>query len=193
MLVSSLITWCNGIYEPDTTDYKLSDNDWIAYFNEALADLKPYLRLKAKHTDDLVEDTGTYTMPTDFYKMFIVQIKAETDADLERIDEVTIEDNYSKGYKLWEDITIQPTPTESVTDGLVIHYFKEHSEITATTDDIEISNPYLVGLYALGRVETGDRVLDISNRYFNEYADGVQKLRLNEVLPYNDYSIEDVY
>jgi len=194
MLVSELITWCNRIYEPDATSYKITDSQWIGFFNEALVDLKPYAKLKETYTTNLVNGTSEYSLPADFYKLFLLRVKPKaTDDYYLNYPEVLIEDDYSTGYKLWESITLQPVIEENVTDGLQMYYYKNHAELTASTENIEISNPYLVGLYSLGRVETGDRVLDISNRYFREYADGINKLRLNEVKTYQDYSIRDVY
>lgn len=193
LLVSSLIAWCNRIYEPDATSYKISDAQWISFFNESLNDLKPYLKLKELSTADLVSDRADYGLPGDFYRMYLLRVKPTSTGDYETYEEIMIEDDYSTGYKLWEFITIQPEPTVSITDGLKMYYYKTHADLSVATDNIEISNPYLVGLYALGRVETGDRVLDMSNRYFREYAEGVQKLKVNDVKPYEDYSIRDVY
>lgn len=194
MLVSSLIAWCNRLYEPDTTTYKILDANWISLFNEALIDLKPYVKLKENATADLVIGTDKYALPPDFYKMFMVKVKPKsTDENYSVYDEILIEDNYSIGYKLWEAVTVQPKPKESVLTGIQMYYYKNHAELVTDTDNIEISNPYLIGLYALGRIETGDRIINISNKYFSQYAEGIRGLMLNEVKPYEDFTIKDVY
>jgi len=193
MLVSALIAWCNRLYEPDADTYKITDSQWIGFFNEALIDLKPYAKLKEYSEADLVVDRSNYGLPPDFYKMFLLKVKPTAISNYFVYDEIEINDDDSTGYKVWESIVIQPTPKESVTEGLQMYYYKNHAELTVVTDSIEISNPYLAGLFSLGRIETGDRIIDISNRYFRDYADGTQTMRLNEVKPLEDFTIKDVY
>ncbi len=194
MLVSALISWCNSMYEPDTTDYKLSDSTWIAFFNEALVDLKPYLFLRETATADIINETTSYGLPTDFYKMHQLLIKQKSTDEYYKIYKLLrVNDVYSTGYRLWETtLEIYPEPTEDVTDGLKMYYWKTHPELSETDDEILISDPYAVGIYALYRIEQSDRTSK-STDYYRQYEEKIKRLKLNQPEYIDDYLIEDVY
>ncbi len=170
MLVSSLITWCNSLY--DGGGDSVEDNTWIMHFNDAQFDLLPYLQLEGASLTDLVDEQESYELPSDYYDVYLVQEKSS--GEYLEMKEIPFWDTTRNGYKIFGDsiyLKIGGKAPTSVTDGLRIYYYKKPAELTATTDTIEIADPYLLGLFALARVETGDRALTQSSKYYSEYLD----------------------
>lgn len=165
MTVAELIAWCN--LQVDNT---VDDADWIGYFNEARIDLLDILRLEETSTTDLVADQNEYALPSDYYSMGRVRVKV--DGEYETYERLRIDDSNLDGYKIWADeIILSPDITSAVVAGLKLYYYKKPIELTATTDTIDIADPYLYGLYACAKVELGDKALSVSNRYYSEYLE----------------------
>jgi hypothetical protein len=79
-------------------------------------------------------------------------------------------------YILWNNSIKIQDPEKNVTDGLKFYYYKNASDISATTETIEIDDPYLLGYYALSRIELSDRQTDDYAIHKSEYEDRLYSL-----------------
>ena len=175
MLVSSIIDWCNETYERDATagEEVISDSQWMRYFNDAQADLIEFLQIEQTSVASFVKDQEAYELPSDYYDAYLVE--EYTSGEYLALKEIPFSDNTRDGYRIWgKSIYIRidgEAPTADLTDGLRLHYYMKPADIELTTATIEIADPYLLGLFALARVECGDRALTQSNKYYAEYLD----------------------
>jgi hypothetical protein len=181
MLVSELINWCNNIYEPDeNTDFEISDTKWILFFNECLNNIRPYTFLYSKDLQNLVSGTTAYTVPSDLdvlheiYRCDDTTVDEPVYVEMERVKEETILGFYQ--YVLWNDTIFISDPEKDVTDGLKIYYWKKATDIKETTETIEINDPYILGYYALSRIELSDRQTDDYAIHKSEYEDRLYSL-----------------
>lgn len=179
MLVSELITWCNAIYEPDeTSDFEISDSRWILFMNEAIKEVESKTKVYGTETTDLVSGTSTYDLPSDLDTIVDVYISSNG-SDYHRMTQYDIADSSNiptYGYYIWNDDIVLATVSADVTDGLKIFYFKKLTEITETTQTIEIADPYILGYFALSRVELADRVDNEYVKHYNEFERRLAKL-----------------
>ena len=183
MLVSELITWCNSLYERGVTEGSetISDTLWMMYFNDAQIDISSFLKFQDITVTDLVEDQNTYGLPSDFLKMKSVwDYTSGTYTEIDPVDYDRLSDYTSeKRYSIWEDNIILSWTVEDVTDGLKLYYYKQVAELTATTDTIEIKDPYALGYYALSSAEIGDRATGQSGYYYSMYTMRKDNLKVN--------------
>jgi hypothetical protein len=181
MLVSELISWCNNMYEPDEdTDFETSDNRWILFFNECLSTIRPFTNINTESTTDLVDGTTSYSLPSDLEVLHEIYICDDTTVDnpvyseMYRVKEESVL-AYNQ-YILWNNSIKIQDPEKNVTDGLKFYYYKNASDISATTETIEIDDPYLLGYYALSRIELSDRQTDDYAIHKSEYEDRLYSL-----------------
>ena len=181
MLVSELISWCNSIYEPDeTSDFEITDDRWILFFNECISDIRPYTNIYVTATTDLVEGTEEYALPSDLDVMHELYICTDTSAtpliyaEMTRVKEETTLG--SNEYILWDKTFTIAEPDETIEDGLKLYYWRKATDIEEVTETIELDDPYILGYYALGQVELADRQQDYSVHY-ERYKDKMLKLK----------------
>ena len=184
MLVSALITWCNKNYERDAVagSETISDDDWIMYFNDAQSDISSFLKFPETSITDLVDDTTTYGLPSDFLELQSAWEKTSGSyvqmgsTNRHKMPSQTSE----KRFTLWEDnIILSFTPSETTTDGLQLYYYKRLADITATTGTIGIKDPYALGYYALSITEASDRAIGQSGYYYQMYMQRKDNLKVN--------------
>ena len=168
MLASELITWCNSIYQPDeTSTFKITDARWLLFFNQALTELKPYIYLPVTATADIVSGTTEYATPSDFNYMIRLYKKSGSDyIELNKID--IYQDLNTYDYYIYNDTINLDTQSSDLTEGLKLYYCKTHSALETTTT-IELKDPYILGYFALARVESSDRQSNEYSLYYNEY------------------------
>ena len=186
MLVSELITWCNGKYEPDeTSSFDISDNTWIRYFNQCLTEYKPNFKIRITETADIVSGQTNYPIPLDESGNFGV---ASIDRLFQSDDGSTYyeltycdlrEDIPLKRYAIWDNELVIAEPSANVTAGLKMYYNKTHEVIDATSDSIEIQNPYLIGYFALAEVEEADRQLQDALYYRQKFQEALSNINQN--------------
>lgn len=180
MLASELITWCNRLYEPSTTvNFETTDETWLMFFNEALNDLKPVLNIEKESLIDLVSGTTKYDIPSDCYleqSVFIASDASDISnyQELKRVNARTR--LYGNQYYIRNKQICIVDAEADVTSGLLLNYLSNHDALTVTTDDIIIENPYAVGLFALARVESADRAMDMSGARYLEYLNAKDNL-----------------
>ena len=179
MLVSELITWCNNLYEPDeTSDFEISDNKWILFFNEAISEVRSKARIAVTATTDLVEDTSKYALPSNLDTIIEVYISSDGNSynRLTQFNITNTSDVPTYGYYLWDDEIVLGNVTSDVTDGLLLYYYKTLDEITDTTQTIEIVDPYILGYFALSRIELADRNENEYVLHYNEFQRRLAKI-----------------
>jgi len=179
MLVSELITWCNNLYEPDeTSDFEISDNKWILFFNEAISEVRSKARIAVTATTDLVEDTSKYALPSNLDTIIEVYISSDGSSynRLTQFNITNTSDVPTYGYYLWDDEIVLGNVTSDVTDGLLLYYYKTLDEITDTTQTIEIVDPYILGYFALSRIELADRNENEYVLHYNEFQRRLAKI-----------------
>ena len=182
MLVSELITWCNKIYEPDeTSDFEITDSTWLLFFNECLNNIRPYTNKYVSAYTDLVDGTEQYALPTALDVLNELYICENTDSDdpvykeMRRVKEETIL-GYGE-YYLWNKTVTIADPEKDVSEGLKIYYYSKASDIEETTEDVPIDDPYILGYYALSRVELADRNTDDYAVHKSEYEDRLYTMK----------------
>jgi hypothetical protein len=181
MLVSELINWCNNLYEPDeSSSFETSDTRWILFFNECLSTIRPFTSIHVTAYTDLIDGTERYALPSDLDVLHELYICMDTTLDnpiyteMYRVkEESTL--SYME-YVSWDKVVKIQDPEKDVTDGLKIYYYKKPTDISATTETIEIDDPYLLGYYALSRIELSDRQTDDYAIHKSEYEDRLYSL-----------------
>ena len=182
MLVSELITWCNKIYEPDeSSDFEITDSTWLLFFNECLNNIRPYTNKYVSAYADLVDGTERYALPSDIDVLHELYICEDTSADdpiyteMHRVKEEKVL-SYNE-YYLWDKIINIADPEKNISDGLKIYYYKKASDIEVATEDVPIEDPYILGYYALSRVELADRNTDDYAVHKSEYEDRLYTMK----------------
>ena len=182
MLVSELINWCNNIYEPDEdTNYEISDTKWILFFNECLSNIRPYTAIRVKATTDLVSGTSKYSLPDnvsvvhEIYRCDDTSIDDHVFTELTRVKEESVL-GYDE-YVLWNNIITIQEPEKDSEEGLLIYHWKQADDIEETTEEIPVKDSYILGYYALSRVELADRQMDDYAVHKNEYEDRLYNLQ----------------
>ena len=179
MLVSELITWCNRLYEPDeTSDFEIADSTWILFFNEAISEVRSKTKIATTSTTDLVEDTDSYSLPSDLDVLIELFISSDgsTYNRMTQFDITNSSDIPTYGYYIWNDEVVLSDVTADVTDGLKFLYYKTLDEITDTTQTIEIVDPYILGYFALSRIELADRNENEYVLHYNEFQRRLAKI-----------------
>lgn len=187
MLVSELITWCNGKYEPDeTTSFDISDTTWIRYFNQCIIEYKAYFRIPITETANIVSGQTNYALPkNDDGNYGVASIdrlfQSSNGSDYSELYYVDLrEDIPLNRYTIFDNELIISEPGTSVTNGLKMFYHKDHETIDSTGDTIEIENPYLIGYFALSEVEEADRQTTEAERYRQKFMNSLSNLSQSE-------------
>jgi len=180
MTVSELIAWCNAIYEPDeSSDYEISDSKWMLFFNEAINQIRPHTQVSVTATADKVNGTEEYAIPEDCDVLYdLYEISSSDGTIYSEMVRMPIETILGLcEYTLWDRTLKIAAPTEDITEGLKLYYYKKLSDFTATTDEIELDDPYIIGYYALSRVELSDRQNTEFTIHYSEYETRLKQLK----------------
>jgi hypothetical protein len=170
------------MYEPDEdTDFEISDAKWILFFNECLDKIRPFTMVHVESTTDLIVGTTKYALPSDLDVLHEVYKCEDTSLDnpvfieLERVKEETTLSNNQ--YILWNDTIEISNPDKFSNEGLKLYYYKKADDLVETTDTIEIDDAYILGYYALSRIELADRQLEDYAIHKDEYEDRLYNLQ----------------
>lgn len=171
-------------------------NRWI---NAGNLDIARRLEdLEATELQDSVASQANYDLPSDCLDYKLKRVLYKNDGTnyepLYWIDFVqlnSIEGDQSNTltdtgkplrFYLWEnDIWLQPVPAAAVTDGLKLYYYKRPATLTEDTDTPEHQTQLhsLIVLYACYRGLKRDTLYTDSQRYFDEYLEGVQEAEMS--------------
>jgi hypothetical protein len=171
--VIDLIEWCNYIYEEDTEAGELQPKDWFRLFNSAINDARilEYIKIDWWYTTPLLPDVAEYWLIEEFIKEKYVGIgKTIIQEDLRQLKRVSPTDFKSRGYKMKNhnrEIQIQPRPT---TEGNYLHVYMERKpkKIINELQEIEITDPYIIGHHALYQAELQNKAYDKAQQHWNE-------------------------
>lgn len=187
MLISELITWSNQMYEPDETTFETSDARWIQLFNEGISELRDYALLDAVATTDIVDATSTYALPTDCVEIDSVYLSTDDGTNYVELHQQPVKTSlYLYGYYIFNDEITIYTPTGASTDGLKIYYHKYHTPITLATQSIEYNDNYVLGYYALSRIEMAQRNMQDYQMFYAEFLKRADNLESRRVMPSSD-------
>ena len=192
MLISELITWCNSMYQPDeTTDFNVSNTKWLMFFNEAGNEIRPHTLIATTSTIDIVANTEIYDIPTDLDVLNeVYRLSDEIEdiyVEMKRCKEETLLGLWD--YTLWNKQIKISKPSDNITDGLKLYYWKKLPTFTLVTETIELEDPYVLGYYALSRVELADRQTNEFAIYNAEYLKRLQSLR-SKIPEFDMYELE---
>jgi hypothetical protein len=190
----------------DEGSAQISSIDIIRWINDAQVDIVKDNEnlLQANGTADIVVSTGTYTLPSDIYRLAGLQYQGFKLKSLTRNEF----DEYVNGYAspanlnpygpgtpeyftIWNNIIkLFPIPDTSITGGLIIYYTKRPSAITTTADALSIPAEYHNAIvnYCLSQAYELDENYDAADRQSNKFSNTTMKL--NDA---NTWSTRDVY
>lgn len=183
MLVSELITWANDMHEPGETTPDISDAKWMRLFNEGISKCKDYGLIEQTYYADIVSGTSRYSIPSDCVDLTALYI-SEDGETYEKIERVNVKPSLRENeYFIYDNEINIYEPSSDVTDGLKLYYYRNHTEITATTQTLEYNDDYVLGYYALSRLALQNRSKEDYEIYFNEFLQARQDLDSREIMP----------
>ena len=161
------------------------------FFNEAGNEIRPHTQIYATATTDIVDGTTLYAIPDDLDVLHEVYRKSDEIEDIytemRRCKEETLLGLWD--YTLWNKQIKIAKPDANVTDGLKLYYYKKLPTFTLVTENIELEDPYILGYYALSRVELSDRQTNEFAIYNAEYLKRLQSLR-SKIPEFDMYELE---
>ncbi len=184
MTESSIQDAIHTLYEGDTDTPSSTDEEylarrrlinaaidrWESYENTDWSELFVSLADAADGDTTLVDGTSAYDCPSDFKRIVGFVRTSDGDSSTYYAAKRNVEDqlydnstdtpnfyyvtgNPSDGYK----INLHPTPDSgNAGDTISYEYFKEATEISATTDTPEMNDPYFVVYFVLSRLFRND-------------------------------------
>jgi len=150
---------------------EFSPETWLRWFNEALSDLAPVLRLET-YEEFNINNANSRELPGDIYK--IVKFKLD-DLDL---DEVGIDDKDKKNaYWVGDNQVCFP---ENKTGKLKLWYHRRPAKFTLGSSRPDIQEGYedVILLYAAAKANAPDRWLDSKNDFYREYMTRKSQINL---------------
>ena len=192
MLISELITWCNSMYQPDEeTDFNITNTKWLMFFNEAGNEIRPHTQIYATLEINVVDGTELYAIPDDLDVLHEVYRKSDEIEDIYTEMRRCKEETYLGlwDYTLWNGQLKIAKPSTTITDGLKMYYYKKLPKFTLITEYIELEDPYILGYYALSRVELSDRQTNEFAIYNAEYLKRLTSLR-SKIPEFDPYELE---
>lgn len=189
MLVSSLIEWCNALFQNETSDFDdflVEDDRWMLYFNEGISQCRDYAIIEVEALTDIVSGTSKYALPSDcvdFDRLF----NTEDGVYYNKLNHRSVNNDLGMyDYFIFNNEINIDEPTASVTDGLKLYYYKDHDAITATDQELEYNDDYVLGYYALSRVAMAYGDKDKYEMYYAEFLQRRDDLDSREVMPSTD-------
>lgn len=139
----------------DSTGIQISDDDIIRWINDSVRDVAYNSdQVQAIATADITQGQYAYALPDDLLKAFSVKYDGgelqalsiqEADNFISKHDNADAQAKEARPTHYWiwaRVINVWPTPSEDLTDGLVLYYIKQPVEIVTLDDDLDIPVQY---------------------------------------------------
>lgn len=205
-----------GLYEGDTSTPAATDEDYLArreIFNAAINRWEEYegtlwrelwgtLTDAADGTKTTAASTLAYSAPTNFRfpggyvrlsgdsNTYYRVIPVEKVQALDNVDKkvVYFTGNPQDGYNL--NFLDQPEASKTI----LYEYYKTADTITATTDNLEMADPYFVVYFALARLYKQDNQIGNSTEAFREAESRLQQMKIKNMMqpPFQEHAIDDL-
>ena len=161
------------------------------FFNEAGNEIRPHTQIYVTATTDIITDTELYAIPDDLDVLHEVYRKSDEIeniyTEMKRVKEETLLGLWD--YTLWNGQIKIAKPSTTISDGLKMYYYKKLPKFTLVTEEIELEDAYILGYYALSRVELADRQTNEFAIYNAEYLKRLQSLR-SKIPEFDMYELE---
>jgi hypothetical protein len=190
-------TYLDEVSQADWTDTQIDREINFAYMEMYAAVIETYEDYyRTKQSANVVANQQEYALPTNFYKMRRAEIKyASTDSERRKVTPYNFDQNRrqldstnygSTGIPLADlsgnFIRFLPVPTEDVTEGILITYIRQATELEETSDTIDIPFPDRYAKYiAIGAagelLRKGQQEETVASRYDDKFAIGLEKMK----------------
>lgn len=189
-------TYLDEVSAADWTDVQVEREINYAYLEVVSAVIDTYEDYyRSRYTADFVASQDEYELPTDFLKMRRLELKyVSTDERIKanrfsfnQIPRATNSTSYSflgsPIYDLSGDfIKILPVPTVAVTEGILMYYIRQVSELSEDTDEIDIPFPDRYGkLVTIGAtaelLRKGQQEEAVAAKYDDKFQIGLEKMK----------------
>lgn len=160
MLVSEMITQCNSL-----VDDTFQPADWIAWFQDAIKDLRPHLRITKTQVVNITPEQTSYTLPADCRLPLYVIVGTTT------YPKLAIDDFTSAGAKFdGTTFTIQPAVNTATLARLVYNKNAALPSIAGDTLDVPDDVLPMVKLYACHCSQQKDEEPERVTDFYAEYT-----------------------
>lgn len=182
----------------DESGVMLTDNDLIAWINGAQRDISDHLDLHGRAMVDVIKGQALYVLDPDLLQsvkaLKLIQHNGVTLRPVEFQE--AQEKFYGKGVKernpgipeyWWRyagEITLVPTPDETIQDGLVVYFAREPVKIGSLADPLDIPDSHFNALVnsVLTRAYTMTEEIGLANMAKGEMMDSIMTQRNRERL-----------
>ena len=180
------------MYQPDEEEeFEITNERWLMFFNEGGNEIRPHTQLYVTATTHLLKGVRCYGIPSDLDVLHEVYRRGSVDSDIynemSRVKEETLKSPWE--YSLWNGQIKIAEPTEDLLGGLKMYYWKKLPKFVSVTDNIELEDPYILGYYALSRVELADRNLNEFAIHNAEYTKRLNGLK-SKIPEFDLYELE---